>query len=198
MTPVDLLIIGENRSITKRIFVQNQEQTFEFILPIKPIRVELDPQYLILRWVPRLRLLAHARTAERFLSLDKDLNNAEREAQLLLQLDPLNATGWNSVALFTLGSIAVLRSDLLLAEEYFRKSSTLSFVEPAQTYPLMSMVRLGNVLEMQDKREQALQLYQLVISAAEQNPAVQSRPLDEARHFLRTPFISYEDLWLMR
>ena len=112
-TPVDIVFSNNVRSITRRVFVSKQDQKFEFILPFLPVRGELDPNYYMLRWVPRLRLLAHARTSVSFRVFDHDLSNSEREASVLLQLDPNNLTGWNNLALFSLGKLSVLKGDLV-------------------------------------------------------------------------------------
>ncbi len=131
-SPLDLVFSNSVRSITKRVFAERQDQEFEFILPFLPTKSELDPKYYILRWVPRLRLLAHARTSVSFRVFDRDVANSEREANVLLQLDPNNITGWNNIAFFSLGKAAAIRGDLSKAEEYFRRASGLEASDPTQ------------------------------------------------------------------
>ena len=194
-TPIDLIFSNNIRSITKRVFVERQDQEFEFILPFLPTKSELDPNYYLLRWVPRLRLLAHARTSVSFRVFDRDIVNSEREANIMLQLDPGNITGWNNIARFSLGKAAVIRGDLTKAEEFFRRASALEAIEPTQLYSILSVVRLGNVLEMEGKRDEAVELYKLGITLAERNPLSYGVALVEAQKYLLQKFVSSEDFW---
>ncbi len=194
-TPVDLVFTGSARSLTKRVILERQDQEFEFILPFLPIKSEIDPNYFVLRWIPRLRLLAHARTAASFRVFDHDLPNSEREAMLTLQLDPNNLTGWNNIALFALGKSAVLKGELTKAEEYFRRASALEANEPTQIYSVLSLVRLGNVLEMEGKRDEAVEIYKLSVTMGERNPALYSAALSEALKYVREKFVSSDQFW---
>ncbi len=194
-TPVDLVFSNSVRSITKRVFVDRQDQEFEFILPFLPTKSELDPNYYLLRWVPRLRLLAHARTSVSYRVFDRDIVNSQREANIMLQLDPSNLTGWNNIALFSLGKLAVIKGDLEKAEEYFRRASALDANEPTQSYSVLSLVRLGNVLEMEGKRDEAIELYKLGTTLAERNPALYGVALFEAQKYLQQKFIPSDDFW---
>ena len=195
MTPVDIVFSNNVRTITRRVFVSKQDQKFEFILPYLPVRGELDPNYYLLRWVPRLRLLAHARTSVDFLVFDHDLVNSEREASVLLQLDPNNLTGWNTLALFSLGKISVLKGDLSKAEEEFRRGSALEASDPTEMYSVLSLVRLGNVLEMEGKRNEAVDLYKLCVTLAERKPALYGIALVEAQKYLSQKFEPSDDFW---
>lgn len=194
-TPVDLVFTGSARSLTKRVLLERQDQEFEFILPFLPTKSEIDPNYFVLRWIPRLRLLAHARTAVSFRVFDHDLANSEREAMLTLQLDPNNLTGWNNIALFALGKSAVLKGEMAKAEEYFRRASALEANEPTQIYSVLSLVRLGNVLEMEGKRDEAVEIYKLSITIGERNPALYSVALFEALKYIRVKFVSSDQFW---
>jgi hypothetical protein len=194
-TPLDLVFSNSTRSITKRIFVERQDQKFEFILPFFPAKSELDRNYCLLRWVPRLRLLAHARTSVSYRVFDRDIANSEREANILIQLDPNNITGWNNIALFSLGKAAVLKNDLMKAEEYFHRASSLAGSEPTQLYSVLSLVRLGNVLEMEGKRDEAVEWYKLGVTLAGRNPPLYAIALFEAQKYLLQKFISSDDFW---
>ena len=193
--PVDIVYSNNVRSITRRVLVSRQDQKFEFSLPFLPVRGELDPNYFLLRWVPRLRLLAHARTSVSFRVFDRDLVNSEREASLLLQLDPNNLTGWNNLALFSLGKLSVLKGDLGKAEEYFRRASAVEASDPTELYSVLSLVRLGNVFEMEGKRDQAMDLYKLCVTLARRKPALYGIALFEAQKFLSKKFESSDDFW---
>ena len=67
--------------MTKRIVVEQANQEFTFTFSSSPTNVELDPKYNIFRWLLEIRIFAHAHSAQLFLNLNRDLNNAEREAQ---------------------------------------------------------------------------------------------------------------------
>jgi tetratricopeptide (TPR) repeat protein len=174
---------------------QDQDQVFEFVVPTKPARIELDPDYDVLRWIPKIRLLAHALTAQKQRASGRDLQGSELEASLTIKLDPNNHAGWNSVAYFALAKAAVIREDLKKAEELFRKASIMEAVEPAQLYPVISLVRLGNVLEMQSKRDEALQLYQLALSSGERNPRLYAYAISEAEKYLQHKFVPSDAFW---
>jgi tetratricopeptide (TPR) repeat protein len=113
----------------------------------------------------------------------------------MLQLDPNNITGWNNIARFSLGKAAVIKGDLAKAEEYFRRASALEASEPTQLYSVLSVVRLGNVLEMEGKRDEAVELYKLAITLAERNPPLYGTALFEAQKYLQQKFISSDDFW---
>ncbi len=194
-TPLDLVFSNSVRSIAKRVFVQKQDQEFGFILPFLPTKSELDPHYYLLRWVPRLRLLAHARTSVSYRVFDRDIVNSEREANIMLQLDPNNLTGWNNIALFSLGKAAVIKGEPAKAEEYFRRASALEASEPTQMYSVLSLVRLGNVLEMEGKRDEAVELYRLGATLAGRNPVFYGVALFEAQKYMQQKFISTDDFW---
>jgi tetratricopeptide (TPR) repeat protein len=126
---------------------------------------------------------------------DRDIVNSEREANIMLQLDPNNITGWNNIARFSLGKAAVIKGDLAKAEEYFRRASALDASGPTQLYSVLSMVRLGNVLEMEGKRNEAVEVYKLAITLAERNPPFYGTALFEAQKYLQQKFISSDDFW---
>ena len=195
--PIDVVLFSTSRPIAKRLLLrkQDQDQVFEFVVPTKPVRIELDPDYDVLRWIPKIRLLAHALTAQKQRAGGRDLQSSELEASLTIKLDPNNHAGWNSVAYFALAKAAVIREDLKKAEELFRKASIMEAVEPAQIYPVISLVRLGNVLEMQSKRDEALQLYQLALSSGERNPRLYAYAISEAQKYLQHRFVSSDAFW---
>jgi len=194
-TPVDIVFSNDVRSITKRVNVTKQDQAFEFILPFLPLRGELDPNYSLLRWVPRLRLLAHALSSVTYRVLDHDLAASEKEALVLLQLDPNNLTGWNNLAMYSLGKLSVLKGDLAKAEEYFRHASSLEASAPTELYSVLSMVRLGNVLEMEGKRQEATEIYRLSITLGNRRPALYGPALFEAHKYLTQKFIPSDEIW---
>ena len=113
----------------------------------------------------------------------------------MLQLDPNNVTGWNNLALFSLGKSSVLSGDLPKAGEYFRRASALEASEPTQLYSVLSLVRLGNVLEMEGKRDEAIELYKLSTTLAERRPALYAPALFEAQKYINRKFVSSEDFW---
>ncbi len=167
--PLDILFTFENKTIVKRVFVENQNQNFLFSFSTKPINAHLDPNYAALRWIPELRIRAHARTALLFLSINRDSSAAAQEALLTLQLDPDNVSGSNGLALYALGKISALKKDYAQAEEYFRTAANVLYIKEFSALALFSKVRLGNVLELEDKRSEALALYNEVLHEAHQN-----------------------------
>ncbi len=184
-----------NRTVTKRIFVEQAKQEFRFSFPFSPTNVELDPHYTMFRWLLEIRILAHARSASLFLTAGLDTGNAEREAFYTLQLDPTNSTGSAPLAFFVLGSIAAIKGDNERAKENFLKSMLSSSAEETELYKLLSLVRYANVLELEGKRLEALPLYQRAVVEGLKKPFLFNPVIAEAETFLREEFVSHPDLW---
>ena len=120
---------------------------------------------------------------------------SEQEALLTLQLDPNNNTGTAPIAYFSLGKIAVIKNDPDKAKELFLKAMQSAATDEAQLYPLLSLVRYANIVEMEGKRNEALPLYQRAILEGKKNPLIYAPVIVEAEKYLRTEFISSEELW---
>jgi hypothetical protein len=194
-TPVNVTFQIGTRVIQKRIMISQQKQEFSFTFSTPPVRVELDPNYNVLRWLLEIRILAHARSAQLFLSMNRDTITAEREALYTLQLDPNNSTGSIPFAYYTLGKIAVIKNDLEKAKEYFLKAMPLSGTRETESYKLWSLIRYANVLEMEGKRDEAVGLLQRAIAEGRKNPLIFERTTIEASKYLRDIFVSSDDIW---
>lgn len=193
--PITLAFTIGNRIIPKRILVDKALQTFSFAFASAPTHVEIDPNYSILRWILDVRILAHAYSSRLFRVFDRDISNAEREALLTLELDPVNATGSAPIAYFSLGKLSVIEGDLEQAKEYFVKAMQSSAVEESALYPLLSLVRFANVLEMEGNRQEAIAIYERAIAEGYKNPSVFAPVIVEAERYFHQPFISSDALW---
>lgn len=193
--PTNIVFTMGSRTIQKRVLVEQAKQEFSFTFPTPPVRVEIDPNYSILRWILDIRILAHARSSRLFRVYNKNLTMSEQEALLTLQLDPNNNTGTAPIAYFSLGKIAVIKNDPDKAKELFLNAMQSAATDEAQLYPLLSLVRYANIVEMEGKRNEALPLYQRAILEGEKNPSIYAPVIVEAEKYLRTEFISSEELW---
>lgn len=193
--PVRFVYTVGAKRIPKMFRLDQQRQEFTFAAPAPVRSVELDPDLTLLRWLLDIRILAHARSSRLFRSLDRDISTAEREARLALDLDPANATGSAPVAYFSLGKLAVIERDMERAKEHFLKAMRSAPTEETALYPLLSLVRYANVLEMEGLRSEALPLYERARSEGRKDPALFAPVIIEAEKYLRIPFVSADDLW---
>jgi tetratricopeptide (TPR) repeat protein len=186
--PLGIHIETAGRKIVKRIFMKDGLQRFSYILPSMPTKVDWDPLYPILRWIPQYRILSY----RVFL---RDLALSEKEAQLTLQLDPDNNVGANSIALFSLGKAAGARKDWVKAEEYFLLAAQQRDPDEYPFFPLLSVVRCANILDLQGSRDKAVAEYRRALESAERNPLVYSPVIMEAARFLEAPFVQDDAVW---
>lgn len=193
--PITLLFTTGKRVQSKRIFSDRSKQEFTFTFPTLPEKIELDPQYQILRWLLEVRISAHAYTSLLFLSMNRDVANAEREALYTLQLDPNNSTGSAVLASFVLGNIFAAHNDFDKAKEYFFKAMSSSSTTETEQYKIMSLIRFGNIVEMEGKRDEALQQYQRALIEGKKNPVIFERAIIEAEKYLLDKFIPVNDIW---
>jgi hypothetical protein len=194
-TPMNIAFQIGSRTIQKRIVITQQKQEFTFVFPTPPTHVELDPHYNVLRWLLEIRILSHARSAQLFLSINRDIITAEREALYTVQLDPNNSTGSIPFAYYTLGKIAVLKNDLEKAKEYFLKAMPLSGTRETEPYKLWSLIRYANIVEMEGNRDDAKILLQRTVVEGIKNPLIFERTTIEAMKYLRDNFVSHDDIW---
>jgi tetratricopeptide (TPR) repeat protein len=193
--PLNIYVETAARSFLKRIFVSQEQQRFTFIFPSPPVKIEWNPQYLVLRWVQHFRILAHARTSVSYRVFNRDLASSEREAHLTLQLDPDNTIGANPIALFSLGKAAGARKEWVKAEAYFLDASNERVDGEYAFYPLLSAVRRANILDFTGRREEALTEYKKALSEAQAQPLLYAKVIVEARKFLEHPFVPSDDAW---
>ncbi|MCK9409907.1 MAG: hypothetical protein WCX28_04655 [Bacteriovoracaceae bacterium] len=193
--PVPIVFSFGSRSITKRILVEQAKQEFLFTFPSPPTSVDLDPNLSILRWLLEIRISAHARTSLQYLSLYRDIANAEREAQYTLQLDPNNSTGSAPLVYFVLGNSAAAANDFDKGKEYFLKAMSSGASTETEKYKLLSLVQYANILEAENKRDEAVTAYRRAISEGMKNPVVYERAIIKAELHLRGSFNSQADAW---
>ncbi|HLP17861.1 MAG TPA: hypothetical protein VK470_16480 [Bacteroidota bacterium] len=193
--PINVYFETAAKSFLKRIFVSQPEQRFTFTLPSAPLRVEWNPQYLVLRWIPTFRILAHARTSISYRVYSRDLPSSEKEAHLTLQLDPANSIGANAIALFSLGKAAGARHEWSRADSLFLEASHQHAGGEYAFYPLLSAVRRANILDLTGRREEAQELYSKTLETAGRDPLTYGRVIVEARRYLSQPFVQTDDVW---
>ncbi|NUN69491.1 MAG: hypothetical protein HUU02_07240 [Bacteroidetes bacterium] len=183
------------RTIVKRILAEQHRQEFTFVFPTPPSTVELDPQYTVLRWLLELRISAHARTALQYLTIARDIENAEREAQYTLQLDPNNSTGSAPLVYFVLGNCAAAKGEPVKAKEYFQKTLTFGAAAEMEQYKLLSLLRTANLLQAEGKQEESAALYRRVIADGMADPLLYEHAIIKAERRLQTPAGNSEDQW---
>lgn len=193
--PVTIVFTIGSKKIPRRILVDQVRQEFSFTFNTQPTFVDIDPDLSVLRWLLEIRILAHARSSRLFRVYNKDISSAEREARLTLDLDPVNATGSAPIAYFSLGKLAVLQQDPDHAKEYFLKAMQSKASEESSLYPLLSLIRYGNILEMEGKRNEAIPLYQRAASEGKKNLSLFAPVIIEAEKYLREQFVSTDEFW---
>ena len=193
--PIPLAFTFGSRTLVRRVRMEQQKQEFTFSFPSPPTAVELDPQLNILRWQLELRISAHAKTALLYLTVNRDIVNAEREALYTQQLDPNNSTGSAPLALFILGNISAVNGNKEKAKEYFLLSASAGATEETEMYHLLSLIRYGNLLESDGKRDEAVAYYQRAISDGMKDPVIHSAAITLAEKFVREKFIAGEHSW---
>jgi hypothetical protein len=193
--PLNIYFEMAGKSLLKRIMVKEEEQHFSFTVPALPTKIDWNPRYVVLRWIPRYRILAHARTSISYRVFNRDLVSSEKEAQLTLQLDPDNNAGANGIALFSLGKAAGAMKDWASAADYFLRASQQRDPEGYAVFPLLSVVRRANVMEVLGNREKAVEEYNRALVSAQQNPLLYWAVIVEAARFLRQPFVQNETVW---
>jgi tetratricopeptide (TPR) repeat protein len=193
--PIPLAFTFGSRVLIRRVRMEQQKQEFTFTFPSPPTSVELDPELNILRWQLEFRISAHAKTALLYLTVNRDIVNAEREALYTQQLDPNNSTGSAPLALFILGNISAVNGNKEKAKEYFLQSASAGATEGSDTYRLLSLIRYGNLLESDGKRDEAVTYYQRAVSEGIKDPVINAAAVTEAEMFLRERFVSDERSW---
>jgi tetratricopeptide (TPR) repeat protein len=193
--PITLSFSIGNKAVPKRVMVDQASHSFSFTFSSPPKKVEIDPQFSVLRWVLDYRILAHARSSQLYRVLDRNTAMATREAVLTLELDPVNATGSAPIAYYSLGAIAVVEGDLDQAKEYFIKAMQSNTVDESAVYPLLSLVRYANIVEMEGSRPEALPMYERAAEEGRKNPSLYATVIGEAEKYLRVPFVSSDDVW---
>jgi len=193
--PLNISFETAGRSFLKRIFMKEEQQRFTFTFSSMPSKIDWNPQYLVLRWIPRYRIMAHARTSVSFRVYNRDIAASERAAELTLQRDPDNNVGANAIALYSLGKAAGTRRDWVKSAEHFLRASQQREPECCPSLPLLGLVRHGNVLELLGSREAAITDYRRALEAAERNPLLYAPAIIEARRFLDRPFVSDDNAW---
>lgn len=193
--PLNIHFETAGKSFLKRIFMKEEQQRFSFVFPSMPAKIEWNPQYLVLRWIPQYRILAHARTSISYRVFNRDMAASEKEAQLTLQLDPDNHVGANAIALFSLGKAAGALKEWTKAEDYFLRASQQRDPEGYAYFPLLSVVRRANIIEALGGREQAIPEYRRALESAGENPLLYGPVIIEASRFLAQPYTPADDVW---
>lgn len=193
--PVNLSFTVGNKTVLKRVMVDQSAHTFSFTFSSPPKNVEIDPHYSLLRWILDYRILAHARSSLLYRVLERNITMATREAVLTLELDPVNATGAAPIAYYSLGMISAIEGDLDQAKEYFFQSMQSAAVNETSVFPLLSLVRYANIVEAEGNRSDAIPMYERAKTEGWKNPATLTPVIVEAEQYLRIPFVSGDDVW---
>lgn len=193
--PVPIGFTFGNRTIVKRVLIEQGKQDFTFVFPSPPAAVVLDPGYAVLRWLLELRISAHARTALQYLSVSRDIANAEREAQYTLQLDPNNSTGSAPLVYFVLGNSAAARNEAERGKEYFLKALASGATAETERYKLLSLVQYANLLELEGKTDEAHALYRRVVIEGSADPLLYERAIIKAELRLHGMTTTRNDAW---
>ena len=180
--PVDVKLIAEGQGAVAdtKLFIDDASADFNIESDGKPIRVEVDPGYKLLRISDDLRVSSIARRGiEQF----KEGNYAEAQQQFeaALKLDRSNA--W---VYYNLGLLFLQQMNYGLAIENFKTVSALAAQGRATPFWLRvwSEIKMGNAYDAQGNRERAVAAYKKAKSTGDNYDKAQ----EAASKFLSEPY----------
>ena len=166
------------RHVTRTVHVSGPSTPFSFQVEQKPEWVVLDPEYKILRWTPEFRNARLLADGMALSSLGRSGDAIARLSDYVTKApDSLEGRYQLGLAFQEAGRLGDAERELRVVLE---RHASLDVYEPAVT---RSAAHLGQVLDLEGRREQALVAYRRALDLPEQGTAH-----EEARAGLAAPY----------
>jgi hypothetical protein len=182
--PVEILAVNSDFRSTLKLSVEHQENPFRFEIPFKPDGIFLDPEFKILRWDGRIKILLYTSQARK-LNRAKKYREAEKLLDRALALGPQSS--W---AAFERASVAFALDQYESTVKYCMQAlkGDLDFHMIPWSEALMRQVILllqGMSYDLLGERQNAMTCYKKVIVMGRN--AQYPRFYDQARQYLEKP-----------
>ena len=174
--PVDLKIETEGNPEMKRVDVVGTASEFTVDTFGKPKAVTIDPNGVVLRWSPPLRVAVAIKRGEQFVEVG-DLGEAIKEYQ-----KALDVSHGSSLAHYRVAEVFFLQGSDQSASNEFRESLN-GDLDPKWT-EVWAHIKLGNIYDLHGQRDRAVNEYNHAIRTRDNFHGAQ----EEAAKYLKTPY----------
>jgi len=174
--PVDIKIETEGNPETQRVDVVGTSSEFTVDTFGKPKSVAIDPNSVVLRWYPGMRVAVAIKKGEQFTEVG-ELGDALKEYQKALDVNRQS-----SLAHYRLAEVFFLQANDQSASNEYRQALD-GDIDPKWT-EVWSHIRLGNIYDVHNQRDRAVNEYNHAIRTRDNFHGAQ----EEAAKYLKTPF----------
>lgn len=174
--PVDLKVDTEGNPESKRVEVVGTSSEFSVDTFGKPKDVVIDPNDLVLRYSPNVRVAVAIRRGEQFAELS-EFGDALKEYQKALE-----TSRNSSLANYRIAEIFFLQNNFQQAANSFREALN-GDLEPKWT-EVWSHINLGKIFDITGQRDRAVNEYNLALRTKDDTQGAQ----EEAGKYLKTPY----------
>jgi len=174
--PVDIKIETEGNPETQRVDVVGTSSEFTIDTFGKPKSVAIDPNSVVLRWYPGMRVAVAIKKGEQFTEVG-ELGDALKEYQKALDVNRQS-----SLAHYRLAEVFFLQANDQSASNEYRQALD-GDLDPKWT-EVWSHIRLGNIYDVHNQRDRAVNEYNHAIRTRDNFHGAQ----EEAAKYLKTPF----------
>ncbi|HZR77704.1 MAG TPA: tetratricopeptide repeat protein, partial [Chthoniobacterales bacterium] len=174
--PVDLRIETEGNPEDKKIEVTGTSSEFSVDTFGKPRKLTLDPNHVLLRLDPSIRILVAIRRGEQFAEIN-DYSSALREFEKALEVNRNS-----SLAHYHIGEMFFKQNNFQTAANEFRAAIN-GDLDPKWT-EVWSHVNLGKIFDITGQRDRAVNEYRQAIRTHDNTAGAQQ----EAARYSTTPY----------
>ena len=174
--PVELKIVTEGNPESKRIEVVGTSSEFSVDTFGKPVSVVIDPDNMVLRWDPQVRVAVAIRRGEQFAQMSQ-FGDALREYQKALE-----TTRNSSLAHYRIAEVYFLENNYQQAANDFREA--LNGDLTPQWTEVWAHINLGEIFDITGQRDRAVNEYNLAIRTKDNTQNAQV----VAAKYLKTPY----------
>jgi hypothetical protein len=174
--PVDLRIETEGNPEDKRVEVVGTASEFSVDTFGKPKKVTIDPNNLVLRYSPQIRVAVAIRRGEQFAELS-DFSEALKEYRKALETQRNS-----SLAYYRIAEVEFLQSMWQQAANDFREA--LNGDQTPQWTVVWAHINLGKIFDVTGQRDRAVNEYNQAIRTKDDTQGAQ----EEASKYLKTAY----------